>query len=147
VKTSPDVERWFAERQYPQDKAMRRAREIILRADARVTEYVKYRTVNFGYEGDMVAFVGMDRKPVTLMFHRGARITGRFPHLEGTHPSARFMRFKDLTEVEARAAELTRIVAAWCALVTPKDGATKPTVKAKRATGIKRSGHRKAKSR
>lgn len=64
------------------------------------------------------------------MFHRGARIPGRFAHLEGTHPSARFMSFADIAEVEARAAELTRIVAAWCALVEPEDVA-KPAARPK----------------
>lgn len=127
---------------------MRRVREIILRADPRVTEYVKYRTANFGYEGDMVAFVGMDKKPVTLMFHRGARINGRFPHLEGTHPSARFMRFKDAADVEARAIELTSVVVAWCALVTPESQPTKatakPTPKATMKTTAKATGKARA---
>ncbi len=48
------------------------------------------------------------------MFNVGARIPGRFPHLEGDGPNARFMRFVDLPEVEKRARELTRIVEAWC---------------------------------
>jgi hypothetical protein len=81
---------------------------------------------------DFAVFVQRDRKHVRLMFHRGARIPGRFAHLEGTHPSARFMSFGDLAEVEARAAELTRIVAAWCALVEPADTA-KPAVRQKPA--------------
>jgi hypothetical protein len=29
------------------------------------------------------------------------------------------MRFADLTEVNARAAELTKVIKAWCALVEP----------------------------
>ena len=125
MKTSPEVERWFTDRKYAQEPVMRRLREIILMSDPRVNEYLKYGTVIFGYEGDVVSFVGMNKKPFTLMFNRGARIPGRFPHLEGTHPSARFMRFKDVAEVESRAGELTRVVEAWCALVAPAAGSTK----------------------
>jgi hypothetical protein len=73
------------------------------------------------------------------MFHRGARIPGRFPHVEGTHPSARFIRFADLAEVEARGAELSRIVAAWCALVGPSNVKNKPTAKPARAVRVKKS--------
>ena len=31
---------------------MRKVREIILRADRRMTEFVKYGTLTFGYDGD-----------------------------------------------------------------------------------------------
>jgi hypothetical protein len=137
VEKSPDVERWFADRQYEQEPMMRRLREIILMADPRVSEYLKYGTVIFGYEGDMVSFVGMNKKPFTLMFNRGARIPGRFPHLEGTHPSARFMRFKDVAEVKAHAGELTRVVEAWCELVAPTVGSAKPGVRTAAANGAK----------
>ena len=112
---------------------MRRVREIILSADPRLTEYMKYGSVHFGYEGDFVTFVQADKKNVNLMFHRGARIPGRFSHLEGTHPSARFMRFADLAEVEARAAELRGVAVAWCTLVAPTAKKAKATpLRAKR---------------
>jgi hypothetical protein len=35
-------------------------------------------------------------------------------------PSARFMRFADVAEVNQRASELTKIVAAWCSLEPPQ---------------------------
>jgi hypothetical protein len=119
MKTSAEIERWFATKKPPAEAAMRSVRNIILSADPRLTEYMKYGSVHFGYEGDFVTFVQADKKNVTLMFHRGARIPGRFPHLEGTHPSARFMRFADVNEVETRADELRKVAVAWCALVAP----------------------------
>jgi hypothetical protein len=119
VAGSADVERWFTTKKPPAEQAMRRVREVILRADPRLTEYLKYGSVHFGFEGDFVTFVQADKKNVNLMFHRGARIPGKFAHLEGTHPSARFMRFADIPEVERRAAELSAIAVAWCRLVAP----------------------------
>ena len=79
-----------------------------------MTEYLKYGTVQFAFDGDFANFVQHGKKLVSLMLNRGARIPGKFPHLEGTGPSARFMRFADVKEVNQRAAELSKIVAAWC---------------------------------
>jgi hypothetical protein len=88
--TSSEVDRWFAERKPPAETTLQRVREIILAADPRVTEYVKYGTVQFGFAGDMANFVQTKERRVNLMFNRGARISGEFPHLEGSGPSARF---------------------------------------------------------
>ena len=84
-----------------------------------MAEHVKYGSITFALDGDMASFVQHGKKQVSLMFHRGARIKGRFPHLEGDGPSARFMRFADLAEVNQRAVELTRVVTAWATLSGP----------------------------
>jgi len=131
MKASAEIERWFAAKKPPAEPAMRRVREIILSADPRLTEYIKYGSVHFGYEGDFVTFVQADKKNVNLMFHRGARISGRFPHLEGTHPSARFMRFADIDEVETLADELRKVAVAWCTLVAPAAEKVKPAPSSK----------------
>ena len=121
MKASPDVERWFAEKKPPTEPTIRRVREIILRADRRMTEFVKYGTLTLGFEVDFATFVQVsNKKQVSLMFNRGARIPGKFAHLEGTGPSARFMRFADPAEAQARAAELTKIVTTWFSLPASK---------------------------
>src|SRR5207244_4638329 len=109
---SPEVERWFADRRLPAEETLRHVRTVILRADPRITEYVKYGTVQFAYEGDLANFVQVKDRRVNLMFNRGARIARSFPHLEGDGTSARFMRFADPAEVDARADELSAIVRA-----------------------------------
>ena len=57
MKTNAEVEQWFATKKPPAERAMRRVREIILRADPRLTEYLKYGSLMFGYEGHFVTFV------------------------------------------------------------------------------------------
>jgi len=109
-----EVDQWFSGK--PAEPVLRRVREVILKADPRMEEYVKYGTIQFAYAGDFANFVQHNEKKVSLMFNRGARIPGKFAHLEGSGPSARFMRFADVAEVNRRAAELTKIVAAWCSL-------------------------------
>ncbi len=126
MKASPEIERWFAEKKPPTEATIRKLREIILRADRRMTEFVKYGTLTFGYDGDFATFVQVsDKKHASLMFNRGARIPGKFPHLKGTGPSARFMRFADPDEAQARAAELGQIVVAWCSLTSAERGSAK----------------------
>ena len=101
-----EVEDWFATRKPPAKAALRRVHEVILGADERTSEHVKYGTVQFAFGGDMASFVQTNKKTVSLMFHRGGKIEGSFPHMEGTGRAVRFMRFKDVAEVEARAAEV-----------------------------------------
>jgi hypothetical protein len=49
---------------------------------------------------------------LSLMFYRGAKIPGDFPHLEGDGPTARFLRFEDLADVRSKAKELRASVKA-----------------------------------
>jgi hypothetical protein len=124
MKTRADG--WFAEKKLPAEPTIRRVREIILRADRRMTEFMKYGTLTFGFEGDFATFVQVsNKKQVSLMFNRGARIPGKFAHLEGTSPRARFMRFADPAEAQARSAELSKTVAAWCSRTPAERGAAK----------------------
>jgi hypothetical protein len=126
MKTNPEVERWFAEKKAPTEATIRRVREIILGADRRMTEFVKYGTLTFGYDGDFATFVQVsDKKQASLMFNRGARIPGKFPHMEGSGQSARFMRFANPAEAKARATELAKVVVAWCSLTSAERGSTK----------------------
>lgn len=104
----------------PAEAILRRVRDVILWSDTRMTEYLKYGTVQFACHGDLAGFVQHDKKTVTLMFNRGAKIAGRYPHLEGTGPAARFMRFEDVDEVIEREEELTRLVKTWCDMMAPK---------------------------
>jgi hypothetical protein len=115
-KPNLDVERWFASRKLANEKLVRRVRDIVLAADPRMTDRVQHRTVQFVYKNTMAGFVQLAKPGVSLMFNVGASIPGRFPHLEGDGPNARFMRFADLKQIDQRAAELARIVAAWCQL-------------------------------
>ena len=119
---SAEVDRWFKDKKLPAEAGLQRVREVILRADPRVSESVKYGTVMFAYKGDLATFVQYNKPQVSVMFNRGARIPGKFAHLEGSGPTARFMRFKNVSEVDARANELRKVVRAWCSLKDPKRG-------------------------
>lgn len=116
MKKDLEAEKWFAGK--PAEPILRRVREVILRADSRMAEGTKYGTVTFHCGGDFASFVQHNKKTVRLMFNRGGIIPGKFPHMEGEGRAVRFMRFADVPEANARAAELGKIVVAWCDLMS-----------------------------
>jgi hypothetical protein len=50
MNRTPEVDRWLDESGHPLEAAMRRAREIILGADERVTESIKWKTPTFAFD-------------------------------------------------------------------------------------------------
>jgi hypothetical protein len=113
VSRNPGVDRWFDEQNHPLDVALRRAREIILGADERVTESIKWKTPTFAFKGNIASF-NPSKNGVSIMFHRGAEIPGLHPRLEGDGKLVRTMRFVDLDEIESGRAHLEGVIRAWC---------------------------------
>jgi hypothetical protein len=92
---------------------MRRARDIILDADPRVTESIKWKTPTFAFKGNIASF-NPSKNLISLLFHRGAKIPGEHPRLEGDGKLVRTMRFSGLEDLEAGRSELESVVRAWC---------------------------------
>src|SRR5256885_16641063 len=87
-KTNPEVGRWFKEKKPPTEATIRQVREIILGADRRMTEFVKYGTLTFGYDGDFATFLQVsDKKQASATFNRGPRLPATFPPPHGSHPT------------------------------------------------------------
>jgi hypothetical protein len=113
VNRDPEVDRWLEAADGPVAGMMRRARDIILAADGRVTESIKWKTPTFAYRGNIASF-NPSRQLLSIMFHRGAEIPGTHPRLEGDGRLVRTMRFADPDQLEAGRAELEAVVRAWC---------------------------------
>ena len=113
MSSSSEVDDWFADRGHPLTDAMQLARRLILVADPRVTESIKWKTPTFSYRGNIVSF-NPAKNLVSLLFHRGAEIPGDFPRLEGDGRLVRVMRFADVGEVEQASDELQAVIRAWC---------------------------------
>lgn len=111
---NPEVDAWLDAKAHPLDAELRAVRAIILDADNRVEETIKWQTPTFAYKGNIVSF-SPAKKMVSLMFHRGAEIPGHHPHLEGDAKLVRNMRFQDMAEIDAGRDELTAVIQAWCA--------------------------------
>jgi hypothetical protein len=109
------VDAWFDAYDNPMKPAVQRVREIILAADPRITESIKWKAPTFEYKGNIASFYAKARGHVSLMFHQGARIPGDHPLLEGEGSTARTVKLAGVEQVEARRAELEAIIRAWCA--------------------------------
>src|SRR5947209_18217577 len=103
---SAEIERWFASTKPPSEAALRRVRDIILASDPSMRERTQYGiTFSSTKAGDFGAFVRYREPGVNLRLHRGGRLLGRYPHLEGG--VVKRMRIADLAEANARKSELT----------------------------------------
>jgi hypothetical protein len=114
MQRNPIVDAWFEAYDNPQKAVAVRVRQVILDADPRITESVKWSTPTFSYKGNLISIQPRATKFVSLLVHEGASIPGDHPRLEGDGPHVRTIRFSDLADVEQGAAELQAIVRAWC---------------------------------
>ena len=88
-------------------------RKAILACDERIDECIKWRCPTFTYRGNIASFNPRATKRISLQFHRGAEIPGRFDHLVGQGRLGRTMTFDDAADVAAKLPELTKVVKAW----------------------------------
>ena len=67
LNRNPDVDQWFDHADHPLDAALRRARDIVLGADGRVTESIKWKTPTVAYRGNIASF-NPSKHVVSIMF-------------------------------------------------------------------------------
>jgi hypothetical protein len=111
---NPDVDAWFDRYDNPMKEVVLRAREVILAADPRIGETIKWSTPTFVYKGNLASFQPRAKQFASLLFHTGSSIPGEHPILEAGGDVARYVRLADLSEVEQARPELEGVVRAWC---------------------------------
>ena len=92
---------------------VQRIREIVLDADPRVDEVIKWQAPTFTYKATS-SFYPKSKQHASLMFHQGAQIPGSFARLDGTGDTSRVFKVVDLHDAESARPELESIVRAWC---------------------------------
>jgi hypothetical protein len=137
VPRQRDVEQWFARYDNPMKEVVMRVREIVLGADARIDECIKWQAPTFLFEGNLASFFPKSKQHASLMFHQGAKIPGRFPRLEGSGELGRVMKIGTVAEADAARAELEAIVRAWCEWRTSGTAATTSATANKSTTAKK----------
>jgi len=124
---SKEVEAWFARYENPMKDVVLRMREIILGADARIEECIKWQAPTFTFQGNLASFFPKSKQHASLMFHTGAHIPGGHPRLEGTGDTSRVLKIGSVAEANAAKRDLEKIVRAWCtwraSTTAPKPGA------------------------
>lgn len=109
-----EVDVWFERYDNPMKAVVARVRHVVLAADRRIDECIKWQAPTFTYLGNLASFYPKSRQHASLMFHVGARIPGRYQRLEGTGNTSRVMKFGSLQDVTAAKPELVALVRAWC---------------------------------
>ncbi|HZP21273.1 MAG TPA: DUF1801 domain-containing protein [Bauldia sp.] len=109
-----DVDAWMAKYDNPQKPVVEAVRKVILAADKRIGETIKWQTPTFTYKGNLASFNPKAKAFASLMFHTGAKIAGDFPSMQGGGDTARYIQFASLADVKKKTPELKRIVKAWC---------------------------------
>ncbi len=146
---SKEVDAWFARYENPMKDVVLRVREIVLGADPRIEECIKWQAPTFTYRGNLASFFPKSKQHASLMFHAGAKIPGAHPRLEGTGATSRVLKIGSVTEANAAKRDLERLVRAWCDWRDAEDGGAKKSPPPKKAT-VKpraRSGSTKRASR
>jgi uncharacterized protein YdhG (YjbR/CyaY superfamily) len=133
---SKEVDAWFERYENPMKDVVQRIRAIVLGADARMEECIKWQAPTFTYRGNLASFFPKSKQHASLMFHVGAQIPGNHPRLEGTGDTSRVLKLGSVAEADAAKGDIERIVRAWCEwrdAETPGEraasGAKKPAAK------------------
>jgi hypothetical protein len=116
MTTNPEVDVYLEKKNHPLTPEIQRVREIILAADSRMEETIKWSSPTFMYKGNMASFFMNAKKLVSLMFHKGALIEDTTGLLEGDGKEARTARFHNMDDIEAKKSDLETVVKAWIAL-------------------------------
>ena len=111
---SKEVDAWFARYENPMKEVVLRVRAIVLGADPRIEECIKWQAPTFTFEGNLASFFPKSKQHASLMFHTGARIPGRHPRLEGSGDTSRVLKIGSVAEADRAKPDIERIVQAWC---------------------------------
>ncbi|MBD9471113.1 DUF1801 domain-containing protein [Pseudoxanthomonas sp. PXM01] len=119
-----DVAAFLADLAHPQDAAIRRLREVILAADARIGEGIKWNAPSFHVEGRHFATMQLRRADrLLLVLHLGAgkkampdgAIADPDGLLTWLGPDRATCSFSGVQDVDAHAAALQSLLRQWMA--------------------------------
>jgi hypothetical protein len=112
-KRDPKVEELIKKKKSPMTAEIQRVREIILEANDKIEECVKWSAPTFMYKGNIASFYMNTKSHVSLMFHTGASIPDKFGLLEGDGNVSRVAKFMDMKDVEKKKNALQAIINEW----------------------------------
>ena len=117
-----DVEAFVTGLEHPHQDVILALRQIILSADAAVTEGIKWNAPNFRTTDDFATFHLRAKDGVQIVLHRGAKIRSGDKRLPIADPDGllnwrdkdrAIVTFNSLAEVKARRAAFTRLLKQW----------------------------------
>lgn len=110
-----DVDIWFETYVNPHKELVMEIRKYILSLDNKISECIKWQTPTFTFNGNIASFNPRSKKHVSLMFHTGAKIPGKFENLQMSGDTAAYMTFLDKEDFEKKKESLGNVVKSWIA--------------------------------
>jgi hypothetical protein len=109
----PTVDAWFEAYDNPQKDLVQAVRDVVLGADERVTECIKWQAPTFVFQGNIASFFPRAKKHVSLMFHTGASLPDPAGILEGDGDTARSLKVMDAADLAAKKGAIEALIRAW----------------------------------
>jgi hypothetical protein len=110
-----EVDAYMKQLEHPLKAEVEAVRAIILGANRKVAERVKWNSPSFYYQQDIAAFHlrPRDYVHVVFVFPQGTLPEDRFGFLEGDYKDRRMAKFRDMADVQKHKAGLVRLINHW----------------------------------
>nr|WP_294950340.1 DUF1801 domain-containing protein [uncultured Mucilaginibacter sp.] len=125
-----EVDAFMQKLSHPMKDVLQALRELILLTDSQIGEHIKWNAPSFLYTGEMAPFNPKEYKRyiivsnffkkdcIRLVFPSGAKVMDTSGLLEGNYADGRRLaQFYSLQDVEAKKANLQRIIKIWLQLL------------------------------
>ena len=116
-RRNPAVDAFLDERGHPMRTVIDRLRELVLSADPRITETIKWGGPSFVLpysRANLATIMLRGRSAVTLFFQEGASLPDPHGLLSGSAEHVRTSRFESLAAIDRSTDDLGEIVRAFC---------------------------------
>lgn len=106
------VEQYLSTLEHPMKAELEALRAIILGANPKISERIKWNAPSYYFQEDIVTFGPPARKPeeILLVFHHPAVVKISSDLLQGDYKDRRLAIFKSMAEVVANREEVPRII-------------------------------------
>lgn len=105
-----EVAEYMDELDHPLKKEAETLRQIISKADAKLTERIKWNAPSYFYKEDLLTFNFHDKNSIRLVFHHPAIVKIKSVLLEGDYKDRRIIYLSDMASVRSCRKELLRII-------------------------------------
>jgi uncharacterized protein YdhG (YjbR/CyaY superfamily) len=118
TKQKETVDEFMARHETPMKAEVQAVRDIIKSVNPAIGEQIKWNAPSYFYNGvDLVTFNLWTKEHVHLVFHYPAVVNIESNILEGDYPTRRMTYLRGMADIEAKRAELARVVGELVAAV------------------------------
>lgn len=105
-----EVDQYMDELDHPLKTEADTLRQVIRKANVKLTERIKWNAPSYFYKEDLLTFNFHDKRSIRLVFHHPAIVKIKSALLEGDYKDRRIVYLSDMASVKAGKKELSRII-------------------------------------